>query len=556
MRRSTAIGYDAAMHASRLAKLLVRSRLVRGGHAHIVDVTNDSRSVKPGWLYAALPGEHVDGHRFIPEAIAAGATGILCERLPSDLASDVAWFVTDDPRVALSELSDAVFGHPSRDIAVIGVTGTDGKTSTVSFVYQLLRELGYPAGYVSSAAITIGGAEQSNPEHQSTPEAPEVHRTLRTMTDAGDRYAVLESTSHGLSMKTARLAHVRYAASVLTNMAHEHLEFHGTFEQYRFDKANLFRALGTGRPLADIVGGIAVGPDSGAPPQPPAQQHPPTPSPELPFNEPFGVLNADDPVYDYFRSATRAPTLSYSVAAGAAAADVHAANFYATDVDPSPASTSFVLHTPIGSSRCTLPIPGPFNVANVLAASAVVAGLCTVRVEDLSDAIGRLRPVRGRMNVVLTAPFSVVVDFAHTPGSFDAVLPFFRAHTPGRLIVVFGSAGERDPGKRPMQGAIADRFADLIVLADEDPRGEDAAAILLDIAAGCPARTVDRDLWLINDRRAAIAHAFALAGTGDTVLLLGKGHETSIIGPDGPQPWDEISVAGELLAASGHQPVR
>ena len=533
------------MHASRLAKLLVRSRLVRGGHAHIVDVTNDSRSVKPGWLYAALPGARVDGHRFIADAIAAGATGILCEHPPATPDPGIAWFVTDNPRVALSELSDALFEHPSRDLRVVGVTGTDGKTSTVSFVHQLLRALGHRSGYLSSAAIAIGGNERSNPEHQSTPEAPEVHRALRTMADAGDRYAVIESTSHGLSMKTARLAHVRYAASILTNMAHEHLEFHGTFEQYRFDKANLFRALGTGRPLADVVGtGERSTPVT---PERPRGARSPL---ALPFGEAFGVLNADDPVYDYFRSATPAPTLSYSLGAGGAIADV-----YASDIDPSPASTSFVLHAPIGSSRCTLPIPGPFNVANVLAASAVIAGLVAVRIEDLVDAIASLRPVRGRMNVVLATPFTVVVDFAHTPGSFNAVLPFFRAHTPGRLIVLFGSAGERDPGKRPMQGAIADGYADLIVLADEDPRGEDATAILREIAAGCTTHTVGRDLWLMNDRRSAIAHAFALARPGDTVLLLGKGHETSIIGLQGAAPWDEISVASQLLASVGYGPV-
>ncbi|TVQ21720.1 MAG: hypothetical protein EA382_13190 [Spirochaetaceae bacterium] len=262
------------------------------------------------------------------------------------------------------------------------------------------------------------------------------------------------------------------------------------------------------------------------------------------------MLNADDPVYDYFRSATAAPTLSYSLGSGGAIADV-----YASGIDPSPASTSFVLHTPIGSSRCTLPVPGPFNVANVLAASAVIAGLVAVSVEELVDAIASLRPVRGRMNVLLAAPFTVVVDFAHTPGSFDAVLPFFREHTPGRLIVLFGSAGERDPGKRPMQGAIADRYADLIVLADEDPRGEDATAILREIAAGCTTHTFGDDLWLINDRRSAIEHAFALARPGDTVLLLGKGHETSIIGPEGAASWDEISVASQLLESAGYGPV-
>ncbi|MFW5788540.1 MAG: Mur ligase family protein [Spirochaetota bacterium] len=538
------------MRIAALARGLEHSALLDDApQVEVTDITNDSRRVTPGALYAALPGERFDGHRFIPAAIESGASAVLCESLPARRTGGVAWLHAPHARLALSELADRLFGSPSRELEVIGVTGTDGKTSTVYFIHQLLARLDGASAFLSTSGMQIGPDEKPNALHQSTPEAPEVHRALRAMRDAGARYAVLESTSHGLSRRSCRLAHVRYRAAVFTNLTHEHLEYHGSFEQYRSDKANLFRALDAGC-YADAGqpdvgsheparGGAAV----------PGRATTRTGGAAVPDRAttrtggtegPFGVVNADDPHSAYFVAATARPVLTYGCTPGA--------DYRAADVSLSPNGASFTLLTPGGSAACSLAIPGRFNVANALAAAAVVHALTGCDETELAAAIASLRPVHGRMSVVASEPFSLVVDYAHTPGSFENVLPFFRERTAGRLLVVFGSAGERDVGKRPIQGEIAGRYADVIVLADEDPRGEDRMQILRDIASGTTGRAEGRDLLLIPDRRLAIRRALELARPGDTVLLLGKGHETSIIGPTAAAPWDEMAVAREELA--------
>ncbi len=519
------------MRVAALARGLEYSALVDGApNVEVTDVTNDSRVVTPGALYAALPGEHVDGHQFIAQAIEAGASAILCETLPPRPARSVAWLQAASARLALSELADRLFDSPSRELEVIGVTGTDGKTSTVYFIHQLLSRIAGASAFLSTAAMQIGPDEEPNELHQSTPEAPEVHRALRAMREAGARYAVLESTSHGLSRRSCRLAHVRYRAAVFTNLTHEHLEYHGSFERYRSDKANLFRALDAGcyararQPDVESESGADSTSGAGRPAR---------------ADDPFGVVNADDPSAAYFVAATAGPVITYGFDGGT--------DYRAADLRLCPTGSSFTLVTPAGSVACSLAIPGRFNVANALAAAATVQTLTRCDDVALADAVATLRPVHGRMSVVAEEPFSVVVDYAHTPGSFENVFPFFRSQTAGRLLAVFGSAGERDVAKRPIQGEIADRYADVIVLADEDPRGEDRVKILEDIAAGTTGRSEGRDLLLIPDRRLAIRHAFEVARPGDTVLLLGKGHEASIIGPSGSEPWDEIEVARDEL---------
>ena len=535
------------MRVAALAEGLKHSRLVKGDpRAEIVGITNDSRSVRTGMLYAALRGEHLDGHEFIRDALAKGARAVLCEKLPAESPGDVAWFAADHARPALSELSDRFYGAPSRDLTVIGVTGTDGKTSTVYYIHQLLQTITGSSSFLSTAAMQIGRDEQPNMLHQSTPEAPEVHRVLRAMVDAGSRFCVLESTSHGLARTSCRLAHVRYDVAVFTNLSHEHLEYHGTFEKYRSDKANLFRALDAG------CYAEAVQPQEGeAPAHSPGggAEHLSSRSGDAPRRTgrageaPFGVVNRDDPNASYFRRATASPIVTYGLSPGA--------DFGARDLELETTGTSFTLVSPEGDASCRLPVPGRFSVLNVLAAAAVVQGLTGCDAPTLARSIERLRSVRGRMTVVTEKPFSVVVDYAHTPGSFENVLPFFREQCAGRLIVVFGSAGERDLAKRPLQGEIADRYADVSVLADEDPRGEEPMSILREIAAGSPSRTEGRDIFLIPDRRAAVRQAFTLATTGDTVLLLGKGHEATIIGATQTVPWDEIEVAKEELDRIG-----
>jgi UDP-N-acetylmuramoyl-L-alanyl-D-glutamate--2,6-diaminopimelate ligase len=527
------------MRPSELDSLGFARLISTGDNADIIDLTNDSRKVKPGWLYAALPGERFDGHDFVSAAIDAGASAILCRDVPERLPEAVAVLQSDRPRLALSELAHRIHGKPSERLKVIGVTGTDGKTSTVYFVYQLVKMLGYRVGFLSSAARDDGTGEEANLLHQSTPEAPEVHRSLARMLEHGVEYAVVESTSHGLSSRTARLAHVAYHAAVLTNMSHEHLEFHGTFEQYRHDKANLFRALDHG---GYAHAGAAADSDT----EPAAAVANPGNAASLADvkDQRFAVANADDLTLPYFLRATGRPCLTYGL---------HDASITARSIELHAAGSRFEMHS-IESApiACNLQVPGLFSVYNALAATAVVAGVTGTPLELVARLLPDLQSVRGRMNVICSSPFTVIVDFAHTPGSFEAILPFFATQTKGKLIVVFGSAGDRDVQKRPVQGSIACEHADIVILANEDPRSEDPMTILDEIASGCGEADATR-VERIPDRRLAIRRAISLAERGDTILLLGKGHETSIIGKEREEPWDEIEVAREELRQAGSE---
>jgi UDP-N-acetylmuramoyl-L-alanyl-D-glutamate--2,6-diaminopimelate ligase len=496
--------------------------------ATIEGLAYDSRDVRPGCLFFALPGLHADGHRFIPASIAAGARAVVhSEELPS-YESAVSYVRVADPRFAMSPVAAAFYGHPSRDLAVVGVTGTEGKSTTVYLIYQLLALAGFRAGFFSTVMSDTGGGEEPNPEHQTTPEAIAVQRMLASMRDAGMAYAVVESSSHGLSPRTNRLGDVDFDVGVMMNVTREHLEFHGTWERYRSDKANLFRAIGRGA-APKVLGGR-----------------------EIPR---FGVVNADDASADYFRAATGFPVRSFS-AAGNPGADLHAAGL---SVDAEGESFAIVEGGPRGSGsgarvEARIELPGAFNVGNALAALIAVSGLTGVALGDLVPLLPRLKPVRGRMTAIDRGQgFEVIVDYAHTPSSFQTIFPPLRARVKGRLICVFGSGGERDVEKRPRQGRIAADWCDVVVLADEDPRGEDPTALLEEIAAGCPELPRGERLHLIPDRHAAIRKAFSLAREGDIVALLGKGHENSIIYAKGAIPYDEIGEAEKALAELGYE---
>ncbi len=547
----------------------------------VSNIVYDSRQCRPGDLFVALPGFHTDGHRYIPQAVRAGARAVVHEHpfdpawaaagggaaAPGGARRDAAdertrgvakdgvakdavttdgaavtagaapiFLRVSDARRALSALADAFYGHPSRELCVVGVTGTDGKSTTVWFAYQLLRGLGVPAGFISTVALETTGTVIDNPWRQSTPEAPEIHRSLREMADAGKRVAVVEATSHGLSEKTCRLADVAFDVAVFTNLSHEHLEFHGSYEQYRSDKGNLFRSLSRS---------VAATGTSG----------------------PAAVINGDDGESEYYASlagqAGVTRVLHYSI--GATGADVSA---FLSEM--SPVSTTVLVDVAAGGvagrdggstrRRATLPLPGWFNVSNALAAVLAVSESTGIPVEEVLGKVGTLTAVSGRLEPIeSSAPFSVVVDYAHTPGSFEKVLPHFRETTTGRLIAVFGSAGERDVDKRSRQGEVAGHHCEVIVLTDEDPRGEDSSVIIDTIASGAETARNEvtgepPEIHRVPDRRQAIRRAFEVAKTGDTVVLLGKGHEKSIIYRDGAVPWDEAKVAREVLADMGYTP--
>ncbi|MDR1948429.1 MAG: UDP-N-acetylmuramoyl-L-alanyl-D-glutamate--2,6-diaminopimelate ligase [Spirochaetaceae bacterium] len=490
----------------------------------------DSRKVKPGNLYFALPGLHADGQTFIPQAVRAGARVIVLQRPPVVREPNIFYIKVRDSRFAMSPAADAFYGSPSAHLGLVGVTGTEGKSTTVYLIFQLLRLLGKRAGFISTVQFSDGGDEQWNPEHQTTPEATALHRLLGEMRDRGAEYAVLESSSHGLSSKTNRLGDVAFDVGVMTNVTHEHLEFHGTWEQYRHDKANLFRALDRDGPGAHVK----------------------LLRREEPVRIPaFAVANGDDPSAAYFAAATGRRTYTYSTRGAKA-------DLAISGIESGALGNRYTIRD-AGTGRTLTAedrLPGAFNGGNVLAAMLTLSGLLDLPAAELVPLIPRLKPVRGRMTAVLRGqPFEVLVDYAHTPSSFETIFPPLRERLggrAGRILCLFGSAGERDTAKRPEQGRIASRWSDLLFLTDEDPRGEDPMGILREIAAGCAGRRPGEDLFLIPNRPEAIRKAFSLARPGDLVLLLGKGHENSIIGAEGPVPYDEIGEAEKALAELGY----
>jgi UDP-N-acetylmuramoyl-L-alanyl-D-glutamate--2,6-diaminopimelate ligase len=479
----------------------------------------DSRRVRPGDLFVAMKGMHVDGHLFVEQAIERGAAAVLHEDSLPSYRAPIAYLQVPDARRAMSVLAPILYGHPSRELTTIGVTGTDGKSTTVWLIHQLLEALGRSSGFLSTVRRKIGSRVEKNPLRQSTPEAPDIQALLRQLVRTGKSYAVLEATSHGLSGRTGRLAGVEFDVAVCTNISHEHLEFHGSLEQYRSDKANLFRALTA---------------DAG-----------------VKRFERFGVLNLDDPSHEYLACQTASPLFRYSL--GNSQADL-----FATDIRTGSTGSTFTLEYRGRRRPVKLNLVGTVNIENLLAAGLTVLRLLSLSLDELAPLLPTLKGLPGRMQAVSAGqPFRVIVDYAHTPRAFSRLFPLVRSYTRGRLIVLFGSAGERDLEKRPLQGEIASRYCDIVILADEDPRTEDPAAILEEIAAGCrrenPARKTGRELFLIQDRRAAMRRAFTLARKEDTVLLLGKGHEDSILYSDGPLPWDEAGIARELLGELGYR---
>ena len=503
----------------------------------------DSRAVDEGFLFIALKGLHVDGHDFIEKSIENGAVAVLYSDTSAVKADGIAWVRTENTRTAMAPIAAAFYDRPADKLKTVGVTGTDGKTSTVYCIDQLLELCGRSSGFVSTAACKTTSVIEKNPYRQSTPEAVEINMMLSKMLAAGKTHAVIESTSHGLSELNNRLGEIIFDAAVFTNLSHEHLEFHETFERYRNDKANLFRKLKAGG---------------------------------------FGVVNLDDENSVYFIK-TAAETAQgrhvYTCSLKNPEAD-----FFADEITTRVDGSSFRINiaaSAAGSAgaegstgtagadsplsvRTSIGLPGLFNIENTLEAFALVFKLTGTKAETIAALLPELAAVKGRMKVLdCGQPFTAIIDYAHTPGSFRRLFPDMREQTAGRLIAVFGSAGERDIDKRPEQGEIAAQYADILVLTDEDPRGDDAFTILNEIAAGAeqaerasggrllaPLKR-DENLFLIPDRKAAIARAFELAKAEDTVIMLGKGHESSIIYAGGTIAWDEQTAAEEVLTEMG-----
>jgi UDP-N-acetylmuramoyl-L-alanyl-D-glutamate--2,6-diaminopimelate ligase len=496
------------------------------GSLPVRGIAYDSRRLRAGSVFVAVPGAHADGHDFVAAAAALGAVAAIVEHPVAGVA--LPQIVVDHSQVALATAACWWYGDPSHEQGVVGVTGTDGKTTTAFLATGVLEAAGISTGLLATAGIKIGPDRGPTPEHVTTPEAPVLQRWLRAMVLAGNQAVVVESTSHGLALD--RVGGIVYDVAILTNLTHEHLEFHGTFEAYREAKLRLFRRLAV-----------------------PTVKNLPRLWPRT------AILNLDDPAAPLFEAAAvdaGARVLTYGLAESAPRATVRA-----SAITDATSGLRFEVATPSWQGRADLGLIGRFNVHNALAVIALGEAL-GLDPQAVRAGLKAVSGVPGRMErIELGQPFGVIVDFAHSPASLQKVLDLLGSLAQARgggLIAVFGSAGERDTAKRPMMGRIAGERCRLVVVTDEDPRGEDPLAILDEIATGAEAagRSRGGDLLCVLDRRAAIETAFAAAQPGDIVLLAGKGHEQSIIMSDGPHPWDERSEAIRALAQMGFGPAK
>jgi UDP-N-acetylmuramoyl-L-alanyl-D-glutamate--2,6-diaminopimelate ligase len=471
-------------------------------------VVYDSRRAKDAALFVAVPGFHRDGHDFASDAVARGAVAVVVEH-PVDVTVPVA--LVPDARVALADLAAEFFDHPTRKLKVAAVTGTDGKTTTVHLVSDVLEAMGERTGFATTVDFKLTDHVWANETRQSTQEAVEVQEFFAELLVAGGTWGVVEATSHALALHKLRGVEVDIAA--FTNLSAEHLDFHGTLQKYLEAKGELFGML-------------------------PASTDKSVPK--------TAVMNADDKHWRYL--ADRAGEVHVVTYAIDALADVQG-----TILSSDAAGSRLRVATHDASIEFTLPLVGRFNVHNALAAAAtgVAAGATLAQVRD---ALTRARAVRGRMERVEAGqPFSVIVDYAHTPESLDKVLALLRPLTKGKLIAVFGSAGERDRAKRPALAEVAAKHADLFVITQEDPRLEPPEQILGEIEAGAirAGKRRGSDYLVIDDRREAVSEAIRRASPEDTVVLAGKGHEGSIIVGEEKRPYDEATAARDALRALG-----
>lgn len=492
-----------------LRAALPEARYVGGGAGpQITSLVSDSRQACPGALFVAVPGVNVDGHRFLGDAVARGAVAAVVERaevLPPGMAAAVV----PDSRAALAHLAAAWHGYPARRLRVIGVTGTEGKTTTIELIAAILQAAGLPAGMISTVQARVGDEEMDTGLHVTTPDAPDVQRYLAQMVERGARYALLEATSHGLAQR--RVDACEFDVAVVTNITRDHFDYHGSYEAYREAKALLFRSL----------------------------EH----AVRKPGPAKTAILNVDDSCYSYLAAIPADVHLSYGLD--------NPADLTVTDLAPHAGGWRCRAQTPTGSFEIQTPLPGRFNLYNVLAAVgvAISQGIAT---EAIQAGVASFRGVVGRMEEIdLGQSFRAVIDFAHTPNALTHALTAARQMVAGRVIVVYGCAGLRDQGKRPVMGEISGRLADVTVITAEDPRAEPLDAIMAQIAEGCQAagRGEGEGFWRIGDRAEAIAFAVNLAQPGDLVLVTGKGHERSLCFGTTELPWSDHQALRTALAA-------
>lgn len=483
------------MRLAKLKEVLNGAQTSNFSDVEIKGVTSDSRRVKKDFLFAAIRGYALDGHGYVADAVRNGAAALLVER-QVDAPSNVPQIVVADTRRALAVVGSRFYGDPSTRMKVVGVTGTNGKTTTTHLVKSILDASGRECGLIGTVGYKVGN--RNVPSSMTTPDAVDMQSLLAEMLEEKIAHAAVEVSSHALSQ--ARVDKVRFACAVFTNLTRDHLDYHKTMENYLAVKGLLFEGLGS---------------DAAA------------------------VLNADDPASKEFAARTKARVVRYGIR--------EVAEFTARGEEVSIAGMSFDLDSPLGVVRIESSLIGRHNIYNILAAAAACYSLgvdmpfIKVGVEAIQCVPGRLDPVKHGQK------YHVLVDYAHTPDALESVLTTLRGLAPKRLIVVFGCGGDRDRTKRPIMGGIAERIADLCWVTSDNPRSERPAAIIEEILAGVKRREAMR---VQPERSLAIAEAIREAREGDIVLIAGKGHERYQILSDTVIPFDDKDEARKAIEAA------
>jgi len=488
----------ASITGTDIASLLEHATLTGRPDVVLAGVTSDSRRVRPGFLYAAICGAHVDGHEFIDDAKTRGASCFLVEKRVAGLDDSVCVIQVEDVRRALGLVSAGYYGEPTEHLHVVGVTGTNGKTTTSHLIRAVFAGAGQQPGVIGTVSYELGGREI--PATRTTPEAPELQDLFSQMVRAGCQSAVLEVSSHGLIQ--GRVIGTRFDTAVFTNLSHEHLDYHHTMDEYFSAKSKLFQD-------ADLIRD----------------------------GETF-VINGDDEWgVRLLDSDLPCASISYGFGVGC--------QVKAVDVDLSVQGSSFTAVTPWGEEQVRTPLLGRYNIYNLLAAIAV-GGVADIPLEDIVKTLVAVTHIPGRLErVAHRKKFGVFVDYAHTPDALEQVLLTLKEVAPERVILVFGCGGDRDVRKRPEMGRVAAQYADLVVVTSDNPRNEDPATICEQILAGVESpETIQVQL----DREKAIASALGEASSGDIVLIAGKGHETFQMCANRNVPFDDREVAARYLS--------
>ena len=481
-----------------LLNLLPEVKTLGSAEKIITDITADSRTVQAGSLFIALRGATVDGHKFLPMAAAKGAVAALVEEVPQEPPEGVTLLVVPDTRAAMELITPYFYDYPGKRLRMVGVTGTNGKTTTTNIIRLILRKAGHKVGLIGTINIMI--EDEETVSHNTTPDVVDLQKTLYAMVCAGCDYCVMEVSSHALALK--RVAGIEYDCAVLTNITQDHLDFHKTMENYRDAKSLLFEHLTDGNKTNKNA-----------------------------------VFNMDDPSSAIIKARTKARAWTYGKGEEN---DIHPLRFTVA-----PKHMQLALATPVGEMDLELKITGEFNVYNVM--SAVGAMLAEgISKETIVAVLDGFDGVPGRFQLVEAGqPYTVIVDYAHTPDGLENVLHTARSITRGKLWVVFGCGGDRDNKKRPIMGGLALELADKVVVTSDNPRTEDPELIIDEIFTALQNVPAGKEVFRLSDRREAINFALANAAAEDVILIAGKGHENYQILKDRTIHFDDKEVVLE-----------